>query len=551
MIRPMRELYHHEYLRARECHAVSAVIDALEARCFFDGAPLTHFADTLPSPRYGISVASVGKTVLFYGSDSGPQETAVDRLDTTTNTWKSDSLTHVSDIASAVATEQKAGFANDIALDIYDGDSGEWTTGKLPGLPRVGVEAAAAKDHMLFAGGYISDDTSFAPQRTVNVLNTATGEWSTAQLSQARYYIQSVKIRSQVLFAGGHRTSANSATDTSDAVDIYDAASGLWSSARLSLPRSGMSIASVGTKVLFAGGTAERTDQVDVYDSATGRWSVTRMPNARRALSSVAVGTKVLLFGESLPVADVYDSVTGLWSARRLPRPRTDVSSAALGTKALLAGGVSGDQDANAAIVDVYDVATGRWATAPLSIARDGMDVVSIGKRAVFASGTGNLGAQGAVDVYTDRSPRPVASGYLGSGRTSVGVWVRNAGDAPLAAGTLVSVYATPSLAFGRSAVRVGKIRTTSPLKPGQFVRLVVPLDVPDGMAEGTYHLQATTGSGRSRAVFAGHRRALTVDADPDTIARAASTAVAGLPKAGAPFGLQEIAQREDEEVWA
>jgi len=537
--------------RERNRGCVYAVVERLEDRSFFDGAPLAHTFTTLPTPRYGISVVNVGDTVLFVGSDSGPRETAADAFDVTTNTWKSVSLSHRSDIGSSAATDHEAAFANYIALDRYDGSSGEWTSGALPSDPRVGLEAAAINDLLLFAGGYRHNGGATVPERTVDVLDTTTGEWATAQLSEARFYIQSVAVRGEVIFAGGRLTSAGSDADRSDAVDIYNAASGHWSSARLSRRRSAMSITSVGTKVLFIGGTVDPTDEVDVYDSATGRWSVTRMANARSSASAVAVGTKVLVVGEGLPVADVYDSVTGRWSVRRLPRPRTDVSLAALGAKALLAGGVAGEQGANAAIVDVYDVATGRWATAPLSIARDGMSVASTGKHAVFASGAGNLGAQGAVDVYTDRSPSPVTSGYVGSGGKSIGVWVRNSGNAPLAAGTLVSVYATPSLPFGRSAVRVGKVRTTSPLEPGQFMRVVVPVNVPDGMAEGTYHLQATTGSGRSRAVFAGHRRALTVDADPDTIARAASTAVASLPKAGAPFGLQEIAQREDEEVWA
>jgi Kelch motif protein len=87
-------------------------------------------------------------------------------------------------------------------------------------------------------------------------------------------------VGNQVLIAGGR---ARNTTSASDQVDVYDASNGSWSSAQLSQPRWGMAVASVGTQVLFAGGSSGGavSDVVDVYDSATGEWSTGALTAAR------------------------------------------------------------------------------------------------------------------------------------------------------------------------------------------------------------------------------------------------------------------------------
>jgi len=68
-------------------------------------------------------------------------------------------------------------------------------------------------------------------------------------------------------FAGG-----SGITPNSDRVDIFDTATGLWSLAKLSSPRSNAAATTLGTKVFFAGGTDNHglTATVDICDTSFG-----------------------------------------------------------------------------------------------------------------------------------------------------------------------------------------------------------------------------------------------------------------------------------------
>jgi hypothetical protein len=125
----------------------------------------------------------------------------------------------------------------------------------------------------------------------VDLYNSGTGAWSTAQLSVGRIYIQATSVGNVALFAGGFASGALlsreggglmccvrgecfhavpycgpacSATacslirDTADgpskAVDVYNSATGAWSTAQLSVSRYYHAATSVGNVALFAGG---------------------------------------------------------------------------------------------------------------------------------------------------------------------------------------------------------------------------------------------------------------------------------------------------------
>lgn len=76
--------------------------------------------------------------------------------------------------------------------------------------------------------------------------------------------------------------------------------------------------ASVGTTAMFAGGYIRNSSldgdehpsaTEDLFDSATGRWSTATLSGARRAQLVAAVGSQVVFAGSN--VADVYDSAAG------------------------------------------------------------------------------------------------------------------------------------------------------------------------------------------------------------------------------------------------
>jgi hypothetical protein len=133
----------------------------------------------------------------------------------------------------------------------------------------------------------------------VDLYNGATGTWSTAQLSLARNYLAATSVGNLAVFAGGLASSALLCRDgvrwgsdggdgcvcveclrvlqhcgsvcpatacsltrvtaggsPSNVVDLYNGATGAWSTAQLSVERCLLAAASVGNFAIFAGGDA-------------------------------------------------------------------------------------------------------------------------------------------------------------------------------------------------------------------------------------------------------------------------------------------------------
>jgi hypothetical protein len=87
--------------------------------------------------------------------------------------------------------------------------------------------------HTVTAADYVSNH--------VDLYNSATGVWSTAQLSTAAYHLAATSVGNMALFASG-------------VVDVYNSATGTWSTAQLSVARSRLAATSVGNMAMFAGG---------------------------------------------------------------------------------------------------------------------------------------------------------------------------------------------------------------------------------------------------------------------------------------------------------
>jgi hypothetical protein len=94
----------------------------------------------------------------------------------------------------------------------------------------------------------------------------AQGVWSTARLSGARSSLQAASVGNVAIFIGSVlcvacvcaasdcRLMRATAESVFNAVDLYNCATGAWSTARLSVARSGLKAASVGNVAIFAGG---------------------------------------------------------------------------------------------------------------------------------------------------------------------------------------------------------------------------------------------------------------------------------------------------------
>ncbi len=108
----------------------------------------------------------------------------------------------------------------------------------------------------------------------VDLFDSVTGHWSTAQLSASNYVVCGASVGVFALFVGFFEggmsclllgvycigtpltiTDISTADDSFDIVDVFNSTSGLWSTAQLSAARDYVSAATIATLAIFAGGS--------------------------------------------------------------------------------------------------------------------------------------------------------------------------------------------------------------------------------------------------------------------------------------------------------
>lgn len=333
--------------------------------------------------------------------------------------WSVQSLTQARRVPAPVSVGDRVFFAGgdvagtmSAAIDVYDDATGTWSTDSLP-VARAWIGAAALGPVAFFAGGLLNNSSETGK---VDVFDTLTTSWSTAILSQARFGIGATAVGSKLIFAGGI-TGGMTNPVASNVVDIYDSTlgpptfSGAWSTTTLSKARGLVAAVTVGDLAIFAGGgnPAGPLSDVDIYDASTGLWSVASLSLARVVgpMGTATIGDRAYFVGgEILGPAmsdrvDVYDASTGLWSTDSISAARAGVGVVALGNTLICAGGL-GTGYVPMAVVDILDVGTGQWSLGgPLSAARTDLARATVGGKALFAGGSSGFGSPHAdVDFY-------------------------------------------------------------------------------------------------------------------------------------------------------
>ena len=244
------------------------------------------------------------------------------------------------------------------------------------------LNGVAVGDDAIFAGGNPASTT-------VQIYNAATGQWSTSIMPLAETGLQAV---------GAADGKAVFYSPSDGKVFTFDPQSGQWTTGSLSSVRSNVATAIVGNYALFAGGAMSSTpsNAVDVYNIATGQWSTTTLPYAASLVCAVADGGLAYFAGGTSSQGDVddfcsFDPSTGTWSdVQHLSYPRSGVQGTVLGNDVL----IGGDN-----WVDIYDTTDGGWsvmtAKSVCSVA------LSVGDTAIFDSSVGDIGTY--ADVYTQR----------------------------------------------------------------------------------------------------------------------------------------------------
>jgi hypothetical protein len=165
----------------------------------------------------------------------------------------------------------------------------------------------------------------------------------------------SESVGNLAFFAGGQNRNAEFQQQLLDVVDAFNSATGVWTTARLSVPRLSLSATSAGNTAIFAAGigiygTANMGIEADLYNSATGTWSTARLSSRRWAGAATSVGTVALFAGGIQPedwlgpsnATDLYDSATGTWSTAQLSLGRKHLAATSVGNVAIFAGGFTG-----------------------------------------------------------------------------------------------------------------------------------------------------------------------------------------------------------------
>jgi len=250
---------------------------------------------------------------------------------------------------------------------------------------------------VLFVGG--TTDRAYNSD-AVDVYNSATGQWSSARLAHPDTTPSVIVVGTQVLIT-------THAINVPLVVDIYDSATGQWSQATIAQTYYGLpDVVTVGTQAVFSiyGAVAS-------YDSVTRQWSTIPIPYGKAGSATASVGTMAVFVdrsstptpaGPTTPtpetsgstlVANVYDTATGQWRSQPLSQWRMNCAVATVGTQVLFAGGSIYPPEFRTKMihfdaVDIYDVATGTASTSTLALARETPRVETVGTQVLFIGGT-------------------------------------------------------------------------------------------------------------------------------------------------------------------
>jgi hypothetical protein len=148
-------------------------------------------------------------------------------------------------------------------VDVYNVKTEKWSLLAIPEVRPLSV-CGTLGQKLFIAGGITSKGVS----NRIDIYDAVTGKWDTASLSVARSMMIVVQVDDQLIFAGGGVPDFVNF----NAVDLYNDKTKVWTSAKLSQNVYGNILrgAVAGKKAFFTGG--DKPNNVDVYDTQTGNW---------------------------------------------------------------------------------------------------------------------------------------------------------------------------------------------------------------------------------------------------------------------------------------
>ncbi|MBB1283880.1 hypothetical protein HRH25_05810 [Flavisolibacter sp. BT320] len=232
--------------------------------------------------------------------------------------------------------------------------------GKLNFLHQLPITAPNSTPKMLTVGNRLY----ILYEADIYVYDVSAGTLSKKELGITRSSIGAVTAGSKIFFTDGliHHDYDNGQNPiVSDVVGIYDATTDKWSTAKLSQARAFTKAASIGNKVVFAGGLASNvlSGRVDIYDLQTNQWTTSELAGEPRVIERVVTHQDNIYFiggytkwedligwGFELTTAtrtiDVYNVTSGRWSIENMQVNRHSFLAASVDDKIIIAGGLAG-----------------------------------------------------------------------------------------------------------------------------------------------------------------------------------------------------------------
>jgi N-acetylneuraminic acid mutarotase len=248
-----------------------------------DGSAVTH--------RHETGAVVVDDRIYVVG---GRYNKPVESFDALTNRWMSHGRAPV-DVHHFQPVEyngkiyvigalRDGGYPVENALDniyIYDPANDTWTMGdEIPASRRRGSTAAAVYNNKIYIVGGNTRGHSGPSVAWMDEYNPVTGEWTIMpDAPNARDHATVAIADGKLVFAGGRRSAhPNVFGDTEGDTDIFDFATGTWSSDADPIPtqRAGTMAVAHGHEVVIIGGESNASTQahanVEAVDVRTGKW---------------------------------------------------------------------------------------------------------------------------------------------------------------------------------------------------------------------------------------------------------------------------------------
>jgi hypothetical protein len=287
-----------------------------------------------------------------------------------------------------------------------------WGDNRNPGLtwktlpdmptPREATANAAVGRAVFVIGGTKLGFREVGDSDVNEAFNTRTGHWfSLAPMPTPRSEAVAVSYGLSVYVLGGQSSKYGG---VSGAFERFDVLGNRWVSLPpLPTPRTALGAVRLRSKIYAIGGQdcvslfcGHTLDVVEIYDLATGRWTTgTPLPEPRAAFATAVIDGKIYVIGGyNAQTGEVYKSVlaydprTAEWTWETdLPNGRIAPIVGVCGDKLIVTGGLSRTFSVIRRSAWNYDILTGRWQrVAAPKFARFGVSAVNV-KGALYAIG--------------------------------------------------------------------------------------------------------------------------------------------------------------------